>query len=265
MGIVMENIVVSIDAEGIALIELNRARTLNALNSGLMADLCAALAELAANDAVRVLIITGRGRAFCAGADLGQAFSSADDGDPGSPGELVAERMAREFNPMMAKLYAFPRPVISALNGIAAGGGAGLALCADLVIASDTAAIRVVQVPQLGIVADLGVNWLLPRIAGRSRAMAMCLLGDSIPAETLKDWGLVFECVAPESLLDTARDYARRLAGVPVDTLVATRSLVDGAAGLSFNESLEEERMAQRTLCDAPVFMESVGRFMAKN
>lgn len=95
--------------------------------------------------------------------------------------------------------------------------------------------------------------------------MAMCLLGDNIPADTLKACGLVSECVAPERLLGTARDFARRLAAVPAATVLSTRNLVDGAPGVSFPESLEEERRAQRVLGDAPVFMESVGRFMAKN
>lgn len=262
----MQNVTLTIEDQGIALLELNRPDALNALNAGLMQEMRAALADLAEDESIRVLIITGRGRAFCAGADLGADMFGGDDaGRASSPGERVAAIMQAEFNPMMEMLYAFPRPVITAVNGIAAGGGAGLALCADLVIASEKAALKVVQVQQLGIVADLGANWLLQRIAGRARAMGACLLSDTIPAATLLEWGMVWECVPPDELLDRARDYARRLALVPASTLLATRKLVDEASQVSYAQSIEDERLCQRELCDAPVFMNSVRRFMGKD
>lgn len=260
----MEHIEVSVDDEGIALLALNRPRSLNALNAALLREVRASLTELAADPGVRALIITGRGRAFCAGADLGAGpLQGEDAGDAAAPGERVAGVMRDEFNPTMAMLYSFPRPVITAVNGIAAGGGAGLALCSDLVVASEQAAIKIVQVQQLGIAADLGANWLLQRIAGRARALGACLLADTLPASTLAQWGLVWECAPEQELLDRARGYARRLAGVPTATLLATRRLVDGAAEIGFQQSIEEERQCQRELCDAPVFMESVARFLA--
>ncbi|MBT4518670.1 MAG: enoyl-CoA hydratase/isomerase family protein [Halieaceae bacterium] len=258
----MENITLSVDDEGIALLVLNRPQALNALNVPLMQELRAALEDMAADDSVRVLIITGSGRAFCAGADLTQNALRGDEG--ASIGELVADSMKREFNPMMEMIYAFPRPVVTALNGIAAGGGAGLALCADLVIASEQAAIKVVQVQQLGIAADLGANWLLQRIAGRGRALAACLLADTIPAATLQEWGMVWECVPADQLLDRARDQARKLAQVPAETVLATRALVDDSSACTYIQSLEQERQCQQKLCNAPVFMELVGQFVAK-
>ena len=138
-------------------------------------------------------------------------------------------------------------------------------MCADVVLLSEAASFRVVQAPKLGIVADLGANWLLPRLGGRSRAMAMCLLGEDIPAHTLLDWGMALESVVPDELEGRALDYARRLAALPRETVMATRRLVDGACGLSFAQMLEEERRAQRQLCDQPVFMESVSRFLDKS
>ena len=260
----MEHIVVTVDDEGIALLELDRPNALNALNAALIGEVKEALAQLAADPQVRVLLLTGRGRAFCAGADLGaNALSGDRPGDP-SIGERVAASMQRDFNPMMDMLYNFPHPVVSAINGIAAGGGAGLALCADLVLASEEAAVKVVQAQQLGIVADLGANWLLQRISGRARAMGACLLADTIPAATLRDWGMVWECTPADELIPRAREYGRRLAAVPAATVLATRKLVDEATQRSYPQSLEDERLCQQELCDAPVFVESVQRFLAK-
>lgn len=257
----MENIQVTIDDQGIAVLELNRPDVLNVLNVPLLTELLAALQDLASDDSVQALILTGRGRGFCAGADLGPLAEIAGSGE--SLGKHVGEVMLL-FNPVMELLYDFPRPVISAINGIAAGGGAALALCADIVVASHSAALKVVQVPHLGIVADLGANWLLPRIAGRSRALGACLLGDTLAASRLHEWGLVWECVAEDQLLDRARDFAGRLAQVPAETVVATRKLVDSAPQRTFAEILEDERQYQRKLCDAPFFIESVNRFLSK-
>ncbi len=257
----MDCIEVTVDDDGIALLELNRPQSLNALNTALIREVRASLAEMAGDDNVRALIITGRGRAFCAGADLG---SGPLQREGVTRGERVAEVMQQEFNPMMEMIYTFPRPVITAVNGIAAGGGAGLALCSDLVVASEQAALKIVQAQQLGIAADLGANWLLQRIAGRARALGACLLADTLPAATLEAWGLVWECTPASELLERSRGYARRLADVPAATVLATRKLVDGAGAVGFQQSIEEERLCQRELCDAPVFMESVARFLGK-
>ena len=258
----MDNIAVSVDASGIALLELSRPESLNALNIELSREMRAALGDLATTEGVRALVITGKGRAFCAGADLsGDQLQSSVSG---KAGELVADIMASEFNPLMEMLYTFPRPVVTAINGIAAGGGAGLALCSDLAVAADTASVKLVQVQHLGIVADLGANWLLQRIGGRGRAMAACLLSDTIPAATLLQWGAIWDCVPPGELLDTAHGYALRLARVPAATVLATRQLVDGSSAMTYPESIEDERCCQRELCDDPIFMDSVRRFMAK-
>ena len=257
----MEHIAVSLD-RGIALLELNRPECLNALNQSLLIELVNALQELASNDEVRALIITGRGRGFCAGADLSGIQSPANAGD--SVGKRVSDQMHQLFNPMMALLYDFPRPVVSAINGIAAGGGAAIALCADIVMASRSASLKVVQVPQLGIVADLGANWLLPRIIGRSRALGACITGETLPAARLQEWGLVWECVEAEQLADRARAVALQVSEVPGETILATRRLIDAASRTSFTATLEQERQWQERLCDAPFFMDSVTRFLQR-
>jgi 2-(1,2-epoxy-1,2-dihydrophenyl)acetyl-CoA isomerase len=164
----------------------------------------------------------------------------------------------------MECLYRFPKPTLCAVNGIAAGGGAALALCADIVIATHAAKLAFVQVPQLGIVADLGANWLLPRIAGRSRAMAACLLGEPIDAARLLEWGLVWECVEADALLPRVMSLGAQLGRLPPQTVLATRRLIDEAHASSYAQILERERLAQRELCDLPVFMASVEQFLSE-
>lgn len=256
----MKTIVLTVDEQGIATLELNRPEVLNVLSLELMNEVSAALRSLVAEGEARALIVTGRGRGFCAGADLSAIGDAATSGE--GMGKAVSQQMRDHFNPMMELLYRFPLPVISAINGIAAGGGAGIALCADIVLAANSAALKVVQVPQLGIVADLGANWLLPRLAGRSRAMGACLTGDTLPASRLLEWGMVWECVEDDLLLQRAREMALKLARVPAQTVVATRQLIDRAPGNSFEGTLEDERLCQERLCDAPFFSESVSRFL---
>ena len=257
----MQNIEITIDQQGVALLSLNRPEVLNALNVPLLEDLCQALRELATDENIKALVVTGRGRGFCAGADLSAVGQGAAPGD--SIGQMVSAQMQSHFNPAMELLYHFPRPTICAINGIAAGGGAAIALCADIVLASRNALLKFVQVQALGIVADLGANWLLPRIAGRSRALGACLLGDSLKAAQLQEWGLVWECVDAEQLLPRALEVGSRLAAVPAATVLATRQIIDAAGNSSFTAALEQERLAQRELCDLPVFSESVARFLS--
>ena len=140
---------------------------------------------------------------------------------------------------------------------------AALALCADIVVASREAGLKFVQVQQLGIVADLGANWLLPRVVGRARAMAACLLGDTINAAQLLEWGLVVECVEADALLPRSMALGARLGGLPARTVLTTRRLIDDASHESYARILERERLAQQELCDLPIFAESVDKFLS--
>lgn len=257
----MKNIIISVNEQGVALLELNRPEALNALNRELMEEVRASLQTWAVDDTVKALILTGRGRALCAGADLGAAAQQSTE--PAlSTGEMVAQGMKTQFNPTMAAIYNFPKPVVIAINGMAAGGGVGIALCGDIILASEKAKLKVVQIQQLGIAADLGANWLLQRVVGRTRAMAMCLAGDTVPAETLLQWGAVLEVLPPEKLLARAYEYAGKLAAVPNEAVLATRRLIDEAPQRSFEQSIEDERLIQRELCDNPFFMNQVKSFM---
>ena len=249
--------------EGIVTLTLNKPATLNTLCIDLMSELLLRLGKLANDENIKALIITGSGRAFCAGADL-SGDHLADGASSGTPlGETVAELMEAYFNPMMEAIYSFPRPVVTAINGIAAGGGVGLALCADVVIVSDKASMKIVQAQQLGIVADLGAHWLLSRLVGRGRTLAMCMMGETIQAARLKEWGLVWECVNQEQLLDHAKQAAKKLSCLSNNTVLATRRLTDGASAVTFEKSLFDEKETQRTLCSEAVFIDSITSFFA--
>ena len=255
----MEYIKVDIDDSGVALLSLDRPEVLNAMHAGLMDETMTAIQHLSTDDKVRALVVTGSGRAFCAGADLGAVAD--DSGGYDGVGERVAAQMQSHFNPFMEQLYEFPKPTVCAINGIAAGGGAAVALCADVVIASTSAALKFVQLQHLGIVADLGANWLLPRIAGRARAMSACLLGEAIDAAQLLEWGMVLECVEPDALLPRAKELGVKLGRLPPRAVLSTRRLIDEASRESYAALLERERLAQLELCDLPVFTQSVKRF----
>jgi enoyl-CoA hydratase/carnithine racemase len=178
-------------AGGVLTLTLNRPEALNALNRALMQRMRAALAEAAKDAGVRALVVTGAGRGFCAGADLTEPVATLAEGGPKlSPGQRTSEAMTSHFNPLVRDLYQFPKPTIAAVNGVAAGGGVGLALACDMVIAAKSATFIQVFAPKLGLVPDLGCSWQLPRLVGVARARGLALLGDRLSAEDAEKWGL---------------------------------------------------------------------------
>ena len=256
----MNVIDISVDDEGIATLAFDRPSQLNALSIPLMEQATTALGEMAARDDIRALIVTGRGRGFCAGADL--SIFADEDLTEAALGKRVSDLMSDYFNPLAMALYQFPHPVIVAVNGIAAGGGVGVALCGDIVLAARSSVFKVVQVPQLDIAADVGANWLLSRLAGRSRALGICLLGEAIPAQKMESWGLVWECVEDAELLQRAEQLARKLAAVSSEAVIATRQLVDASTQQPFEQLLQQERHYQRDLCDGVGFSSKVSMFL---
>lgn len=247
--------------EGIATVALNRPDHLNALNPELLSTLRGELERLAGNAAVHALVVTGTGRAFCSGADLTSFLSSASPAET-DVGKTVSDAMEQSFNPLIAALMSFPKPVISAINGIAAGGGAAIALCADVIIAARTASLKFVQVQQLGCVADLGGNWFLQRAAGRSVALASILLGETIPAERACQLGLVWEVVNDDGLMARAQTIAQALTKVPQTAVIASRKLVDLSAVADIDTVLELERLYQRDLASRPELVATVRAFL---
>jgi 2-(1,2-epoxy-1,2-dihydrophenyl)acetyl-CoA isomerase len=249
--------------DGIATIAFDRPEALNALTRDTGTRGLAAL-QGAIREGARAVILTGNGRAFCAGADLAAAASLvnglAQDGE-----EDIGLRMQETLNPLVEALSASPVPVISAVHGACVGGGAGLALAADLVLAGRSAYFMLPQAPLLGFVPDLGATWQLPRRVGRSRAFGMSLLGERIPAEQAQAWGLVWKCVDDAVLMDEAMALARKLAAIPSAALRATRELLDAAPDTTLHDQLEQERLVQMKLLRSPFFQEACARFASSS
>lgn len=248
--------------DGVATLTLNRPAGLNSLNKGLIDDIRAALRALAKDDAVKALVVTGAGRGFCAGADLSNA--GFNDGTARSVGEGISYSMEIGYNPLVRDLAGFAKPVVSAVNGVAAGGGVGLALCGDIVIASRSAYFVQVFGPRLGLVPDMGCTWFFPQLLGRARSRALALLGDRLSAEKAAEWGLIWACVDDEKLMAEASAIASRLAKGPATAFAEIKRTLDAATYNTLDEQLELERRVQRHLGDTDDFREGVTAFLTK-
>jgi 2-(1,2-epoxy-1,2-dihydrophenyl)acetyl-CoA isomerase len=248
--------------DGVAELTLNRPKALNSINKTLIDEIRVALGDLEKNEAVRALLITGAGRGFCAGADLTDSGFSNDENR--SRGQQTAHSMLIGFNPLVHDLMNFPRPVVTAVNGVAAGGGVGLALCGDVCLAARSAYFVMVFGPKLGLVPDMGVTWFAPRLVGHARARAMALLGDRLPAEKAAQWGLIYDVVHDDSLLSEARAMTARLARGPKECFKRIKQVLDASLGNSLDRQLELERITQGDLADLPDFREGVLAFLQK-
>jgi len=246
--------------DGIALLKLNRPKVLNSLNAQLMDEMRSALAEVSKNDAARVLVITGNGRGFCSGADLGGGDMEPDV----SVGEMVAQSMEDRFNPLVRELFHLNKPLLAAVNGTTAGGGVGIALTADIAIAARSATFKLVFVPRLGIIPDCGASFFLQRAVGRARALGLSILGESLPAERAAEWGLIWSCVDDDKLMDEAMAIAARLAAGPTLAFPHLRHALAAADHNTLDEQLDLERDTQRILGDSEDFMEGTMAFLQK-
>ena len=256
-----ENILVE-TASGIATLTLNRPASLNSLNKGLIDDIRAGLRSLRGDDNVKALIVTGAGRGFCAGADLANA--GFNDGVQRSVGEGISHSMEIAYNPLVRDLEGFPKPVVVAVNGVAAGGGVGLALSGDIVVAAKSAYFVQVFGPKLGLVPDMGCTWFLPQLLGRARSRALALLGDRLPADKAAEWGLIWSAVDDAQLMTTARAIAERLAKGPTLAFGEIKSALDAAAENTLDQQLELERRTQLKLGNTDDFREGVTAFLTK-
>ncbi|MCX4096814.1 enoyl-CoA hydratase/isomerase family protein [Nocardia sp. alder85J] len=237
---------------GIARITLARPDRRNALGVGDFADLHRALAEIAASAEDRAVILTGSGRAFCAGADLSDVVPDA-----------ATAAIMRPINEAVRALHRLPQPCIAAVNGPAVGAGMSLALGCDLVIAADTASFAQIFVKR-ALSPDTGSSWLLPRLVGLHTAKRLALLGDLITAEQARDLGLVTEIVPADTLLDTAADYARRLAAGPPIALALTKQLLNAAFTTGFDDALDAETAANAVNVGTADMAEAFAAFREK-
>jgi 2-(1,2-epoxy-1,2-dihydrophenyl)acetyl-CoA isomerase len=245
----------------VALLRLNIPQRLNPIALPLQEALREWLARLREDRSVRALVLTGAGKAFCVGADL-SSMQAPPEGT--SLGELTAGRMESLSNRLIEDLRTVPFPVISAVNGPCAGAGVGLALSADVVLAARSAYFYLPFMPRLGIVPDLGSTWFLERMVGRSRAVAMSLLGERLSGEQAAQWGLAWACVEDAALLEQALATAQRLARLPAHAAREIRTAYDNAAQHSLIEQMRYEASRQRELIDRPEFREGVQAFLGK-
>src|SRR5271155_3368070 len=223
-----ETIRFSVDA-GVARLTLNRPDKLNSLNAAMHAEIRDALAQLSAAG-VRVLVLTGAGRGFCAGQDLDDRAVKAGDQAPD-----LGESIEKNYKPLVLALKKLPLPVIAAVNGVAAGAGANIALACDLVIAARSASF-VQAFSKLGLIPDSGGTWFLPRLVGDARAMGLTLLGNKLPAEQAAAWGLIWQCVDDAELTGTVDAMAKQFAEEPTRGLAATKAALKKSWQHSFKE-----------------------------
>jgi 2-(1,2-epoxy-1,2-dihydrophenyl)acetyl-CoA isomerase len=251
-----ETILFEVDG-GIARLTFNRPDKLNSFNTQMHAEVRQALSSIAGSGA-RVLVLTGAGRGFCAGQDLSDRAVA-----PGSQGVDLGESLENRYNPLVLALHELAMPVIAAVNGVAAGAGANIALACDIVIAARSANF-VQAFSKLGLVPDSGGTWFLPRLVGDARAMGLTLLGNKLPAEQAAAWGLIWQCVEDAELAATVESMARQFAAAPTRGLAATKNALRRSWQNSFKEQLDVERDVQRELGRTSDYAEGVAAFTEK-
>jgi 2-(1,2-epoxy-1,2-dihydrophenyl)acetyl-CoA isomerase len=246
----------------VALVTLNRPQALNSFTRQMHRDLRAALDRVDADKSIRALVLTGAGRGFCAGLDLSELdFKPGPNlAERASPGPVIEE----EFNPTARKLQALRVPTVAAVNGVAAGAGASLAMTCDLAIAASGASF-VQAFSKIGLIPDAGGSWFLVKRLGLARALGCAMLGDKLSAKDAKEQGMIWD-VAPDGqdCLEMAMQVAQRLAALPTQALVATRQLLRAAASRDLDAQLDAERDMQSALGRTHDYIEGVTAFLEK-
>jgi 2-(1,2-epoxy-1,2-dihydrophenyl)acetyl-CoA isomerase len=244
-------------SEGVARLTFNRPERLNSFNAQMHAEVRAALAAVR-SPAARVLVLTGAGRGFCAGQDLTERAVA-----PGAVPPDLADSIERNYKPLVLALRALPLPVIAAVNGVAAGAGANVALACDLVVAARSASF-VQAFCKLGLIPDSGGTWFLPRLVGSARALGLALLGEKLSAEQAAAWGLIWRCVEDGELANVVGELARQLAAAPTLGLARTKQAIHEGTSRTLAEQLDVERDYQGELGRSADYAEGVAAFAAK-
>jgi len=252
-----ESIKFSID-NGIAVLTLNRPDRLNSFTQAMHGEVRDALDQLQADKSVRVLVLTGAGRGFCAGQDLNDRAV-----EPGGKGVDLGESVEKFYAPLVTTLRTLPMPVICAVNGVAAGAGANLALACDIVLAAKSASF-IEAFCKLGLIPDTGGTWVLPRLIGPARAMGLALLGDKLPAEKAEEWGLIWRCVPDEALMDEAMAMAEHFAKAPTKGLAFTKKAMLASWTNTLEQQLQMEAGMMRELGYSHDYREGVAAFIEK-
>ncbi len=245
--------------KGVAVLHFNRPKALNSFTRDMHLEVRDALTRAAENTEVRSLLLTGNGRGFCAGQDLAE-IAPAEDG--GAMADLDAI-LDGYYNPLIRQLSTLPKPIICAVNGVAAGAGANIALACDIVIAARSASF-IESFARLGLIPDSGGTWILPRLVGMARAKGMAMLGTKISAEQAVAWGLIWQCTEDADLWPTALALAEQLATQPTRGFALTKEALKASSTNSLEQQLELERRLMGVAGKTHDYREGVTAFLQK-
>lgn len=250
--------IIAEEKNGVGYLTFNRPKALNSFNVDMHREVAEVLNQWTKNPNVRCVVISGEGRGFCAGQDLGDRVV-----DPNAEAPDLGYSIETYYNPLIKTIVNMPKPVICAVNGVAAGAGANIALACDLVIAAKSANF-VQAFCRLGLVPDSAGTWFLPRAVGHARAMGLALLGDKLPAETAKEWGMIWDVVEDAELKTKVTELAERLAKQPTFGLSLIKKAIHQSSNNTFDEQMLLERDLQRIAGRSEDYREGVQAFMNK-
>ncbi len=252
-----QNILFALEG-GIARLTLNRPDRLNSFNDAMHAEVRDALSRVSADRDIRVLLLTGAGRGFCAGQDLGDRAVA-----PGAEAVDLGDSIERNYKPLVLGLRALPVPVVCAVNGVAAGAGANIALACDIVVATKSASF-IQAFSKIGLIPDSGGTYFLPRLVGTARAMGLAMLGDKLSAEDAAAWGLIWKCVDDAEFPASVESLVQQLAIGATRGLAAIKQALYAAGDHTLEAQLDLERDLQRALGRSDDYREGVAAFAAK-
>src|SRR5829696_4715427 len=244
-------------ADGVATLTLNRPEVLNSCNRPMVAELASAVTSTASDDAVRSVVLTGAGRAFCAGQDLAEAVPPDGEQMP-DIGDIV-----EGYNALIRGLRSLEKPVVAAVNGVAAGAGANIALACDFVIAADNASF-IQAFAKIGLIPDNGGTFFLPRLVGMARATSLAMLGDRLPAQRALEWGMIHDVVPASELVERAASLARQLATQPTRGLGLIKRALNASWENDLAAQLALEAELQREAGGTADYLEGVRAFQQK-
>jgi 2-(1,2-epoxy-1,2-dihydrophenyl)acetyl-CoA isomerase len=257
LRVTYQSILFGIDG-GIARLTFNRPDRLNSFTEAMHAEVRDALVHVRSDATVRTLLVTGAGRGFCAGQDLADRAVA-----PGAEPVDIGDAIERNYKPLVLALRALPMPVVCAVNGVAAGAGANIALACDIVIAARSASF-IQAFARIGLLPDAGGTYFLPRLVGGARALGLALLGDKLSAEDAERWGLIWKCVDDAELVPTTDAMLQHFASAPTRGLAATKQALQLSAGNTLEQQLDVERDRQRELGRSDDYREGVAAFSSK-
>jgi 2-(1,2-epoxy-1,2-dihydrophenyl)acetyl-CoA isomerase len=239
--------------DGIATITMNRPDRLNAMTEAMHGELAQVLDRIELDRAIRAVLLTGAGRGFCSGQDLNDS-ATLERSDLG-------ETLDRFYNPLVRRLKSLDRPVVAAVNGVAAGAGANLALACDIVIAAKSA-IFVQAFIKIGLIPDAGGTYMLPRLVGQARALGLAMLGDEISGEQAAAWGMIWKAVDDDKVLDEAAAVAKTLAAQPTVALGLIKQAIHASTTNDLHQQIDLERDLQRQASKTEDFSEGINAFL---